>query len=90
MTRASASRQTSLRRRVPITVVIADEVPEIAVDARLCKRCGICVAVCPADVYRADRDGLPLVADGERCIWCNRCERYCPDFAITLRGRRGF
>ena len=90
MTRARGAPPASPARRATTTVIVADEVPEIVLDAGLCKRCGICVAVCPSDVYRPDRDGLPLVADGERCIWCNRCERYCPDYAITLRGRRGF
>ncbi len=69
---------------------VADDVPEIVRDATLCKRCGICIAVCPADVYRADRDGLPIIAHPRMCIWCERCETYCPDYAIQLTGRRGF
>jgi 2-oxoglutarate ferredoxin oxidoreductase subunit delta len=55
-----------------------------------CKRCGICVAVCPADVYVAGRDGVPMIAHPTLCIWCGRCETYCPDYAIRLRGRRGW
>ena len=69
---------------------IADEIPEFHIDTVLCKRCGICVAVCPADVYTADRDGAPVVSTPDRCIWCERCETYCPDFAIRLRGFRGW
>jgi 2-oxoglutarate ferredoxin oxidoreductase subunit delta len=70
--------------------IVADDVPQIALDAALCKKCGICVAVCPTDVYVADRDGLPLIAEPEMCIWCARCEIYCPDYAIQLTGRRGW
>jgi 2-oxoglutarate ferredoxin oxidoreductase subunit delta len=69
---------------------VADVVPEIRVDAALCKKCGICVAVCPEDVYVERADGLPVVVQGELCIWCERCEIYCPDYAIRLVGRRGW
>lgn len=87
MTRAGRQPRGS---RAPIVDVVADDVPEILRDPVLCKRCGICVAVCPADVYRADRDGFPLIVNPELCLWCERCEIYCPDFAIQLRGRRGW
>lgn len=70
--------------------ILADTVPEIRLDTRLCKKCGICIAVCPADVYSADRDGLPVVTGPDRCIWCERCETYCPDYALQLRGNRGW
>jgi len=70
--------------------ILADDVPQIALDAALCKRCGICSAVCPADVFEPDAVGLPRVMHPNVCIWCDRCEVYCPDFAIRLRGRRGF
>lgn len=73
-----------------IVDILADEVPEIAVDAALCKKCGICTAVCPADVFEPDPSGLPIVVHRKLCIWCDRCEIYCPDFAIRLRGRRGW
>lgn len=70
--------------------IVADEVPEIVLDAERCKKCGICVAVCPADVYATGRDALPVIARTKLCIWCQRCETYCPDYAIRLRGRRGW
>lgn len=70
--------------------IVADLVPHIFRDLGLCKRCGICVAVCPADVYVAGRDGVPMIAHPNLCIWCGRCETYCPDYAIRLRGRRGW
>ena len=73
-----------------IVDILADEAPEIAIDAALCKKCGICMAVCPADIFGTDPSGLPIVVHPKLCIWCNRCEIYCPDFAIRLRGRRGW
>jgi 2-oxoglutarate ferredoxin oxidoreductase subunit delta len=50
-----------------------------------CKRCGICVAFCPAGVLEQDESGIPYVKDPERCTGCQLCELRCPDFAINLR-----
>ena len=59
----------------------------IALDLRLCKACGICVALCPQQVYERDDLGYPVVARGDTCIQCLRCELHCPDFAIEIRRR---
>lgn len=67
--------------------VTTDDVPAITINRKWCKGCGICIAVCPADVYQADRDGKPVIAQPDVCIWCERCETYCPDFAINLHGK---
>jgi 2-oxoglutarate ferredoxin oxidoreductase subunit delta len=53
-----------------------------------CKRCGICVAFCPADVLAQDESGVPYVKEPERCTGCQLCELRCPDFAINLRSPR--
>ncbi len=50
-----------------------------------CKRCGICVAFCPAGVLAQDDSGLPYAKDPERCTGCQLCELRCPDFAINVR-----
>ena len=59
-------------------------VSDISISAELCKRCGICIAFCPKDVFVATRDGLPKVVALENCINCRLCELRCPDFAISL------
>jgi 2-oxoglutarate ferredoxin oxidoreductase subunit delta len=46
-----------------------------------CKRCGICVAVCPVKNLAFD-DGR--VASFDLCIACMQCELHCPDFAIAV------
>lgn len=46
-----------------------------------CKRCGICVAVCPVKNL-AFEEGH--VASLDLCIACMQCELHCPDFAITV------
>jgi 2-oxoglutarate ferredoxin oxidoreductase subunit delta len=50
-----------------------------------CKRCGICVAFCPAEVLAQDESGVPYVKDPEQCTGCQLCELRCPDFAINVR-----
>ena len=50
-----------------------------------CKRCGICVAFCPAGVLDQDESGAPYVKDLDRCTGCQLCQLRCPDFAINVR-----
>lgn len=68
--------------------VEAEELPNIRLNRAWCKGCGICIALCPEDVYKPDRDGKPVIDQPDRCIWCERCEIYCPDFAINLEGTK--
>ena len=57
----------------------------------LCKGCLICVYVCEklgADVLgeseeRTTMGGVLPVVEGE-CTGCHWCERFCPDFAISV------
>lgn len=68
----------------------SSETPEIIINQGYCKKCGICISICPADVYTAGADGSPQVVEPDRCIWCERCEIYCPDFAIELLGEKAW
>jgi len=56
----------------------------VHVDRELCKACGICVALCPREVFDADAQGVPVVARLEACNACRFCELHCPDFAIAV------
>ncbi len=53
-----------------------------------CKRCGICVAFCPAEALAQNDSGAVFVKDPERCTGCQLCELRCPDFAIHVRSPR--
>jgi 2-oxoglutarate ferredoxin oxidoreductase subunit delta len=56
-----------------------------SLDPRLCKSCGICVAVCPLKVLRIEEAGQALAfATPDKCIACGQCEIHCPDFAIRV------
>jgi NAD-dependent dihydropyrimidine dehydrogenase PreA subunit len=46
-----------------------------------CKRCNICVEICPKDCLILTHDAIIEIED---CIRCGLCERYCPDMAIAV------
>ena len=52
-----------------------------------CKSCGLCIALCPKDVYGENEDGGPEIIQPDHCIGCLICETHCPDFAITIEER---
>jgi 2-oxoglutarate ferredoxin oxidoreductase subunit delta len=66
---------TKAKSRAPEAVVI---------DLDLCKACGICITLCPTDVFDRDDFGRPVVARLADCTLCAFCERHCPDFAIDI------
>ncbi len=50
-----------------------------------CKRCNICVEICPKDTLVLTHDAIIEAKD---CIRCGLCERYCPDLAIEVIPQR--
>jgi 2-oxoglutarate ferredoxin oxidoreductase subunit delta len=56
----------------------------VTINAKWCKKCGICAAFCPKKVFDTGDDGAPCVARPEDCIRCRLCELRCPDFAIKV------
>jgi 2-oxoglutarate ferredoxin oxidoreductase subunit delta len=56
----------------------------IFVDPTLCKQCGICIEICPRDVFESSPDGALVVARLDDCNGCRSCELHCPDFAIRI------
>jgi 2-oxoglutarate ferredoxin oxidoreductase subunit delta len=58
--------------------------PEIYVSRNRCKRCGVCIELCPSHVYVASEEGYPEPRNIERCTQCQLCELWCPDYAIEI------
>lgn len=56
-----------------VTNVIADR----------CDGCGICVDICPDDVFRM-KDGKAIIAYPDDCDTCFLCETDCPRGAIVV------
>jgi 2-oxoglutarate ferredoxin oxidoreductase subunit delta len=52
-----------------------------------CKACGICIALCPTEVFEKSETGTPIVKNPDACTGCRFCEFHCPDFAISIQER---
>lgn len=60
---------------------------EVTINPKWCKKCGICAAFCPRQVYTFKAGQVPEITAEEKCIGCRQCEQRCPDFAVTVRGK---
>ncbi len=63
----------------------------VYINKEACKGCGICIAVCPKQILRftkeLNRRGVyyPEIIDEHKCILCENCMIYCPDFAVVVK-----
>jgi 2-oxoglutarate ferredoxin oxidoreductase subunit delta len=80
---ATTTAQTAERRPRPVATPV-DYVNIRWIDA-WCKRCNICVEICPKDSLLLSHDAIIEALD---CIRCGLCERYCPDLAIEVLPKR--
>ena len=60
------------------------QVKAIRIIQEWCKRCGVCTAFCPKNVFATDPEGVVRIERLDACIACEICERMCPDLAISL------
>lgn len=63
----------------------------VAVDWDLCTGCGVCLKICPAQVYEwretaghPTSDKKPFPAKATKCMCCYQCEKQCPVQAIRV------
>jgi NAD-dependent dihydropyrimidine dehydrogenase PreA subunit len=56
---------------------------EVKVDIEKCDGDGICVDVCPVEVFEL-KDEKAVVVDNDACIECRACEVQCPNNAIEI------
>lgn len=53
------------------------------VDSDLCTGCGVCVGICPRDVFEM-KDSKASCKDVDACIDCGLCEKCCPSYGYKL------
>jgi len=54
----------------------------IIVNKEWCKKCRICIDLCPNNALISDEEGYPKYE--KLCTRCKLCELRCPDFAIEV------
>jgi len=52
------------------------------IQAKPCKRCGLCVKACPVNAISGDRN-IGYTIDQSKCVKCGACFEACPFHAIT-------
>jgi nitroreductase/NAD-dependent dihydropyrimidine dehydrogenase PreA subunit len=58
--------------------------PKITVDQNKCKRDGLCVLVCPEQVFeQSDKTKIPAIVRADICLSCGHCVAICPHGAIA-------
>ena len=60
------------------------DVVTLAFDVERCTGCGMCLAVCPREVFQAS-DGKVEVALRDACIECGACRAQLPRGALRVR-----
>lgn len=53
-----------------------------------CTGCGMCLDVCPHDVFRMNEKHV-LIKNRDACMECGACSRNCPVDAITVESGVG-
>ena len=49
-----------------------------------CKKCGVCVELCPLQVFVNSDESYPDPVASDKCTRCKLCEMWCPDYAIEV------
>lgn len=58
----------------------------VAINPDKCKKDGLCINVCPCEIFGKGESGIPLIREEvvSTCIKCGHCAAICPGGAITL------
>ena len=60
----------------------------LKLDQERCNGCGLCLEVCPQDVFTLNRK-VSVISDHDACMECGACARNCPSQAISVRAGVG-
>ena len=59
--------------------------PHITWAADYCKHCFTCINICPVKNLKFKGDEMASLG---KCIQCQLCEKYCPDFALEVEPKK--
>ena len=59
--------------------------PHITWAADYCKHCFTCINICPTKNLKFKKDEMASLG---KCIQCQLCEKYCPDFALEVEPKK--
>jgi len=60
---------------------------EITIDNTLCKKCNVCVEICPNGIFRTDNNLTSVKSERiELCFICGQCMAACSEKAIQVLG----
>jgi len=60
---------------------------EITIDNTLCKKCKVCVEICPNGIFRMDNNLTSVKSERiELCFMCGQCMAACSEKAIQVEG----
>ncbi|MBU0714633.1 MAG: nitroreductase family protein [Verrucomicrobia bacterium] len=59
---------------------------QFTVNEKLCTRCGLCAADCPAQIITQEGKALPSISPDQeaKCLQCQHCLAICPTAAISI------
>lgn len=58
---------------------------DVTRDESRCTHCGACVAVCPTEALRIDKQTMKVIFDSDKCIACELCVKACPPRAMIVK-----
>lgn len=64
------------------------DVVTLKMDQNKCSGCGLCIDVCPQQVF-VIKNKLSTIVDRDACMECGACSRNCPKQAISVRAGVG-
>ena len=57
--------------------------PKIRIDGAICEKCGLCVEICPEELFVRDTtDTVPVILRQHDCVICGHCTSVCPTGAL--------
>ena len=63
-------------------------VAQLQLDSSKCTGCGMCVKVCPHEVFKIEAKKA-IILDRDMCMECGACEKNCQFEAIKVRAGVG-